>query len=709
MDDSTNDDESESEAEPPAQSYNALLEGFGHKHEHTSSRRKRRKLNDHTVLNHGAPTDHPVEANGKSHGELLKAFNGPAATETSSHSFDKVEGTKRNKLKRTIVEDAPQASSEEDQSADAGEDDADEDDENSEEVDEGPDVESEDEDLADPFETQLNPKDDHEVKRRIDRIGTGTWSVTRESFGTIGNCTMNTPGKVPLTSPSKPPRSIKEMSFLKRRLQQTAPGSMKVLDRIQQALAPRLLNYEDILFTARSPANAASLRDLACLHALNHVYKTRDKILKNNSRLAADAEFEARDQGFTRPKVLFLTETRQNCAKYAERIIELSGSEQVENKKRFFDNFLSTDQHPEDMPDDFRELFDGNDDNVFRVGLKFTRKTMKFFSQFYASDIILASPLGLRLAIEGKGPKKHDADFLSSIELLVIDQADAMLMQNWEHVAYVLDRLNLQPKESHGCDYGRVRHWYLDGHAKHLRQTVIFSAFANPVLLNLYGTHMQNIAGKLKHQPSYTGAIADPSTHLLNIRQTFSRFHASSPAMEPDARFQYFTTAVLPSLTRLPKPTDGGQGILIFVQSHADFSRLQNYFATAKEAMNVSFGAISEFTQPSDVRRARSHFERGRHAMLLYSARAHHFRRYRLKGVRMVLFYGLPDNPIFYQEIVGGFLGQSAASGRVGPNEAAVRAVFCKWDMLALERIVGSSRVKAMIRDGAGGDTFDFV
>lgn len=79
---------------------------------------------------------------------------------------------------------------------------------------------------------------------------------------------------------------------------------------------------------------------------------------------------------------------------------------------------------------------------------------LRLYEQFYGADIIVASPLALRMIaghkVDGEVnemDKEIDKDFLASIEYLVMDTAEAFAFQNMEHLEEVLGSLNLKPKK----------------------------------------------------------------------------------------------------------------------------------------------------------------------------------------------------------------------------------------------------------------------
>ncbi|KAL5158303.1 U3 small nucleolar RNA-associated protein 25 [Glycine soja] len=171
---------------------------------------------------------------------------------------------------------------------------------------------------------------------------------------------------------------------------------------------------------------------------------------------------------------------------------------------------------------DFQILFGGNNEDDFMIGIKFTRKTVKLFSDFHTSDIIIALALCLVNKIEEAGSNKEkDVDFLSSLEVLIIDHADVTSMQNWYHVHTVIEHLNRLPSKQPGTDVMRIRPWYLDDHSRFYRQTVILGFYSNPDVNASFNHQCLNYEGKI-----------------------YERFNVDSIVEADDARFDYFVKKI---------------------------------------------------------------------------------------------------------------------------------------------------------------------
>ena len=80
---------------------------------------------------------------------------------------------------------------------------------------------------------------------------------------------------------------------------------------------------------------------------------------------------------------------------------------------------------------------------------------MRLFTDFYSSDVIVASPLALVTRLNEA--KDDGTDFLSAIEIAAVVRADVVLMQNWAHLQTVLEACNRVPRQQHGTDIMRVR------------------------------------------------------------------------------------------------------------------------------------------------------------------------------------------------------------------------------------------------------------
>lgn len=483
--------------------------------------------------------------------------------------------------------------------------------------------------------------------------------------------------------------------FIKRKLKiqnNLLESQNCVLTPLQSKILDPIFQYKDLLYEYEDyEQDEEQYRDLYALHVLNHIYKTRDRILKDNQRLASNPDAEFLDQGFTRPKILILAPTRDTAYRIVTKIIEKSGLDQVDKKSKLHDQFFQDVLPPPSKPKSFRHVFKGNTNDFFVLGVKFTRKAIRLYSNFYQSDLILCSPLGLQMILENTDRKKRQDDFLSSIELMVIDQLNSVEFQNVSHLFTIFDHMNKIPKDQHDTDFGRVRMWYINEQAKLLRQTLIFTRHITPTANFLINGKCRNIAGRWKNHHGITGEQSSVSKLGFRIRQVFQRIDLGGASVvdEPDYRFRFFTSVIVPGIT---KSTGYEDGILLYIADYADFIRVRNYL---KDKTTVLFGDINEYSDVSQLTSTRALFQQGRIKVLLYTERLHHFRRYEIKGVKSVIFYQPPSNPEFYNEVVR-YIGKSAFLGDADLNISTVRCVYSKLDGLALERIVSSKRAAVL-------------
>jgi len=463
------------------------------------------------------------------------------------------------------------------------------------------------------------------------------------------------------------------------------------LTSLQHKLFQVINSYQDLLFTKQTYQNMEELRLVYCLHALNHVLKARSRVVSHNASLKANKskssedDKEYRDQGLTRPRVLILLPYRDRALKIVHMIITLLSSSKVKvhSQSRFEGEFSELEDSGLDgksyKPDDFKKMFEGNTDDNFRVGLNVSKNTVHLYSQFYDADIILASPLGLRAVIGLEGDKDRDFDFLSSIELLLVDQTDVFLMQNWDHFTHVMKHLHLQPREFHGVDFSRVRMWAINGWSKFYRQTIIMTSVILPEILTVFNKMCFNFSGKVMvHRDPEKGTI---QSSLYDSPQFFHRVACESPngLSQRLAKFEYLKKKVIPY-----HRSAGMKQTLIYCNYHS-FVQLRNYFREAE----IDFLFINEYDSEKHIRNARIHFRKRHPHFMLYTERLHFHYRFRLRGIHHIIWFDLPQYPMFYPELLN----------LMDTNHQACTStsVFTRFEGQKLLEIVGSKQAAHMI------------
>ncbi|KAL7682433.1 putative digestive organ expansion factor, predicted [Plasmopara halstedii] len=500
---------------------------------------------------------------------------------------------------------------------------------------------------------------------------------------------------------------------------------------VQRALLQQMFAYKDVLFAGQSYEITDSLRHISAMHVLNHVFKARDTILRNNERLkkrecddSNEDEKEYRDQGFCRANVLVLLPLRSAAVAFVNHLLALLPSTMTtfHNKDRFDREFGHTTIFDELSLDDgkkeWQRVFEsGNNDDCFQLGLSFSRKAVRFYSGYHYADVILASPLGLRQQLGDEAAtldnvKNLSTDFLSSIEVCIVDSASLMMMQNLDHVRTVLQATNLPPKEAPHADFSRLREWNLTFLASYFRQTIVFAHGLEPALNALVNKTCRNLSGVVKFVRRYDAHDGSASIVRVvpQIKQIFQRVdldcHGSlSAADEVELRFAFFKKHIFEPLLDQPR-----KHVLIFIPSYFDYVRIRNLFHDSMNKKLIRSVQCCEYTKSTQVSRARTTFFHGHCHVMLYTERFHFYHQYQMRGVHHIIWYGPPAICDFYPEMMNMLANNDIKDDEIGESKGDKTsiALITRLDLLRMQRIVGNKRADRMCRPKAAKPTFLF-
>lgn len=139
------------------------------------------------------------------------------------------------------------------------------------EVPEDDDSSDEEEDSTDPFDVHFARPDEQLSSQRVEAAKKGEWA-TKRALVNSWRATLMQPGSEDgFDVPSK--ASSLESFRLKQKLKETASQKMSNLSDLEKSLGPILFDYKDVLYCDRTVKDSKSLRQIVCLHALNHVLK----------------------------------------------------------------------------------------------------------------------------------------------------------------------------------------------------------------------------------------------------------------------------------------------------------------------------------------------------------------------------------------------------------------------------------------------------
>ena len=155
-----------------------------------------------------------------------------------------------------------------------------------------------------------------------------------------------------------------------------------------------------------------------------------------------------------------------------------------------------------------------------------------------------------------------------------------------------------------------------------------------------------------------------------------------------EARFKYFTEKIMPKYMK-----DSMYHTCVFVPSYFDFVKVRNWFKSS----DLDYSEVSEYSRDKKIAEARDKFYHNEKHFLLYTERAHFYRRFRLKGIRHLIFYQPPTFGWMFSELCN-LLQKSCQNPRGGTDtNMSISVLYTKYDVQRLGLCVGTDTASTLL------------
>ncbi|BFU19749.1 hypothetical protein EHI8A_162370 [Entamoeba histolytica HM-1:IMSS-B] len=448
-----------------------------------------------------------------------------------------------------------------------------------------------------------------------------------------------------------------------------------------------LRNYSDtFIIKHMSDEEFALHRLLTTLHIACHIREIRLLRMKHTFE---HKEEQIRDMGLVKPSVLVLFPFKTPAIIFIKTLLTIFGNQfqqNIANEERFAQEFRDVPLEIKTMkPKEFYQIFEGNEDDCFRVGVKFGMNGVHFYSNFYESDLIIASPLGIKTFI-AKSNNGEGQDILSSIKVLYLESIDTMEMQNISHLIEIIKKCNKIPMKQHATDIRRVYEHEINEKGGYYRQTIIYSRYQTPLLNSVIRLCLNNHIIQISER-TIKGTL---SQMIRTIPITFYKYKATTPMNSPDERFEYFTKIFLQGYS------DGIKSkTLLYIPSYFDYLRIKQYLNTE----NFRCICLCEYSSTKAISSARSRFyHEDEWEFFVITERFHFFNRFRIKGIQHLLFYEVPTPTHYVAEFINMIPGSV--------NDASVHILYNHMDTSRLRSLVGDERAAYLMTTEQNKHTF---